>query len=78
MGHLILALTPEERWLTLLGLIAAILGLLGTLVRVGWKVFRAVDGQLEAMDANTRALRDLTKRVDALEANQADPHLSAH
>lgn len=71
--HVLFALSAQERWLTLLGLITAVLGLLGIIARFAWRIFRVVDSQLEAMAANTRAIVELTERVDRLEGAPSPP-----
>jgi hypothetical protein len=75
MLHLVLALDPTgERFSVLLGLLLAILTLLGAMIRAGWKGVNVVIGQLEATQDNTAAIHELTEamkeqaaRISALE-----------
>lgn len=64
MLHLVLALDPAgERFTVLLGLLLAILTLLGAMIRAGWRVVKAAIGQLEATRENTTAIHELTQEM---------------
>jgi hypothetical protein len=72
--HLVLALGAEERFTVLVGLLLAVLTLLGGVIRSGWKAANVVIGQLEATKDNTAAIHELTvafkeqaDRISALE-----------
>jgi hypothetical protein len=63
VSHLILAVAGStERFVVVLGFLTAVLGVL---VAVG--IGRAVRRQVDALEANTNAIRALSGRVDALE-----------
>jgi hypothetical protein len=74
----LLALSAGDRWLTLLALISAIFGLMGAVARFAWKIFKAVDSQLEAVRENTTAVKELTGRVDALEGRSRQLDVAVH
>jgi len=52
---------------TLAALVVLLAGSVAAMLRMTVKIVRAIDRQLEAMRANTRAVEKLTARVDALE-----------
>jgi len=68
MSHLILAVAGStERFVVVLGFLTAVLGVLGALAKVAVGIGSAVRKQIEALEANTEAIKTLSRRVDALE-----------
>lgn len=68
MPNIVIALDSLTRWATIMGLLAAVITLLGILIKGTWKIFRAVDGALESLSENTKAIRQLSERMDRMEA----------
>lgn len=68
MSHLVLAVAGStERFVVVLGFLTAVLGAVSALVKAAVNVGRVVRRQVEALEANTEAVRTLSRRVDALE-----------
>jgi hypothetical protein len=66
--HWLLAATgTTERFTVILAFLTALLGLVGLVVRTAFKIGQAIARQIEALEANTSAVKALSGRVDALE-----------
>jgi hypothetical protein len=68
VSHLLALTSSTERFTVLLVFLTALLGAIGMVVRIVVKIVKVIAGQLEALEENTRAVRDLSIRMEALEA----------